>query len=146
MSHDHRGEHGAAHRHHGAAHQHRHEPADFGRAYVVGITLNFAFVVIEVIYGLLSHLMALVADAGHNLSDVLGLGLSLGATILARRRPSICRDSVVQLVAIGVAGGDAVRETPCQLEATGIGRFGYSPRPTRSFRRRSVVESGSAVG
>jgi hypothetical protein len=43
VSHDHSGEHGAAHRHHGAAHQHRHEPADFGRAYVLGITLNFAF-------------------------------------------------------------------------------------------------------
>lgn len=64
---------------------------DFGRAYVVGIALNFAFVIIEVIYGLLAHSMALVADAGHNLSDVLGLGLSLGATILARRRPSIRR-------------------------------------------------------
>lgn len=75
-SHDHKTKGGA----------HGHDVVDFGRAFVIGIILNFAFVVVEVVYGVLAHSMALVADAGHNLSDVLGLALSLGATILAKRR------------------------------------------------------------
>lgn len=59
-----------------------------GRAFVVGIALNLGFVAVEVVFGLLSHSMALLADAGHNLGDVLGLGLAWGATALARLRPS----------------------------------------------------------
>lgn len=79
-------DHGSGSRDH-AGHQHG-APSDFSAAFVVGISLNFAFVVIEAVYGVLAHSMALVADAGHNLSDVLGLGLSLGATILAKRAPT----------------------------------------------------------
>jgi cobalt-zinc-cadmium efflux system protein len=66
-------------------HGHSHVPADFGRAFAVGITLNTIFVVVEVIYGLLAHSLALVTDAGHNLGDVVGLFLAWGATVLARR-------------------------------------------------------------
>jgi len=62
-----------------------HAPASFGRAFAIGITLNTAFVVVEVIYGLLAHSLALVADAGHNLSDVLGLLLAWGASLLVKR-------------------------------------------------------------
>lgn len=58
---------------------------DFGRAFFIGILLNTAFVVIEASYGFLSGSMALVADAGHNLSDVLSLLLAWGAAIAARR-------------------------------------------------------------
>lgn len=58
---------------------------DFGRAFFFGIMLNTAFVVIEASYGFLSGSMALVADAGHNLSDVLSLLLAWGAAIAARR-------------------------------------------------------------
>ena len=57
-------------------------------AFAVGVTLNTGFVIAEVIYGLLSHSLALLADAGHNLSDVLGLLLAWGASVLARRLPS----------------------------------------------------------
>src|SRR5260370_9030653 len=70
------------------AHAHTHAPANYGRAFAVGVTLNLAFVVLEVIYGRVSHSLALVADAGHNLSDVLGLVLAWGAMMLARRRPT----------------------------------------------------------
>jgi len=56
----------------GHSHDHSHA-ADFGRAFAMGITLNVAFVVVEAIYGFLAGSMALIADAGHNLSDVLGL-------------------------------------------------------------------------
>jgi cobalt-zinc-cadmium efflux system protein len=63
----------------------------FGRAFAVGITLNLVFVGVEVVYGILSRSMALLADDGHNLSDVLGLALSWGAAILAKRRPTTRR-------------------------------------------------------
>ena len=70
---------------HSHGHGHAHAPASFGRAFAIGITLNTAFVVVEVIYGLLAHSLALVADAGHNLSDVLGLLLAWGASVLVKR-------------------------------------------------------------
>jgi cobalt-zinc-cadmium efflux system protein len=69
-------------------HAHTHESANYGRAFAIGVALNLAFVVLEAIYGRLSHSLALVADAGHNLSDVLGLVLAWGAMLLARRRPT----------------------------------------------------------
>ena len=65
-----------------------HAPKDFGTAFFVGIALNLGFVLIEVIYGLMANSVALVADAGHNLGDVLGLGMAWVATVLARRAPS----------------------------------------------------------
>lgn len=67
---------------------HGHAAPDFGTAFAVGIALNVGFVVVEVIYGLLAHSMALVADAGHNLGDVLGLVMAWVASVLARRVPS----------------------------------------------------------
>ncbi|HSF12668.1 MAG TPA: cation diffusion facilitator family transporter [Erythrobacter sp.] len=70
------------------AHGHHHAPANFGGAFAIGIGLNLAFVVIEVIAGLLYGSMALVADAGHNLSDVLALVLAWVASIAARKPPS----------------------------------------------------------
>ncbi len=60
-------------------------PADFGRAFLIGISLNTAFIVLEVVFGLLSDSLALLADAGHNVSDVLGLILAWVATVLAKR-------------------------------------------------------------
>jgi cobalt-zinc-cadmium efflux system protein len=81
-----------AHHHHPHgdqhAHSHAHAPADFGRAFAIGIGLNLAFVAIEVIYGIYGHSVALLSDAGHNLGDVLGLGVAWGATMLARRPPT----------------------------------------------------------
>ncbi len=73
---------------HSAAHDHSHAPADFGRAFLIGIVLNAAFVIVEATYGYLSGSMALVADAGHNLSDVLALLLAWGASAAAKRPPS----------------------------------------------------------
>lgn len=72
------------------AHEHD-SPHDFGRAFVLGIALNLAFVVVEVASGVLAHSVALVADAAHNFGDVLGLGLSWGATALAKLKPSTRR-------------------------------------------------------
>jgi len=81
MSHDHGG-----HPHDHSAHAHA--PASFGTAFAIGIALNLGFIVIEAVYGLLSNSVSLLADAGHNLSDVLGLGVAWLATVLARRAPT----------------------------------------------------------
>jgi cobalt-zinc-cadmium efflux system protein len=90
--HDHAGhshDHGRDHGHdHGLGHGHVHAPANFGKAFAVGITLNTALVVAEATYGYLGNSTALLADAGHNLSDVLGLVVAWGASVAARRAPS----------------------------------------------------------
>ena len=77
-----------AHEHHHHDLDHDHAPRDHRIAFAVGIGLNFAFVVVEAVYGVLANSMALLADAGHNLSDVLALALAWGASRLARRAPS----------------------------------------------------------
>ncbi len=92
MSHDHQHERqGHDHGHEGHDHGalgHVHAPANFGKAFAVGVALNGAFVLIEVIAGVASNSVALLADAGHNLSDALGLGVAWAAVILAKRKPT----------------------------------------------------------
>lgn len=74
---------------HGAhGHGHSHAPTSFGRAFLIGTCLNVAFVVIEATYGFIANSMALLADAGHNLSDVLGLLLAWAAASLSKRAPT----------------------------------------------------------
>ena len=75
----------ADHDHH---HDHDHTPANFGRAFLIGTLLNLGFVAIEAVYGLAANSMALLADAGHNLSDVLGLLIAWGAVSISRRAPT----------------------------------------------------------
>jgi cobalt-zinc-cadmium efflux system protein len=81
---------GGAHHHHGHHHGegHHHGPADHGRAFLLAIVLNLGFVVAETAAGIIGGSMALIADAGHNLSDVMTLVLAWGASILAARPPS----------------------------------------------------------
>jgi cobalt-zinc-cadmium efflux system protein len=67
---------------------HDHPQVDFGRAFAVGIGLNLAFVLVESVFGVLANSMALLADAGHNLADVLGLVVAWTAYLLSKRRPS----------------------------------------------------------
>ncbi len=89
MGHAHSQHDGHDHSHgNGHGHDHSHAPADFGRAFAIGIGLNSAFVVIEATFGFLYGSMALVADAGHNLSDVLALILAWGASVAAKRAPT----------------------------------------------------------
>jgi len=88
--HKHGHDHGHDHGHsHGFGHHHHHmpDPAGHGRAFALAIGLNMLFVIIEFAYGFIAHSTALMADAGHNLSDVLGLVLAWGAAVLARRAP-----------------------------------------------------------
>src|SRR5882672_9211592 len=82
--HDHPG-HGHSH-HHGIG-GHVHAPASFGKAFAIGIALNAAYVLAEAFYGVAAHSLALLADAGHNFGDVLGLAAAWGASVLGKRRP-----------------------------------------------------------
>ena len=75
---------------HGAA-GHLHAPVSYNRAFAIGVALNLTFVFIEGAFGLLVGSLALLADAGHNLSDVFGLLLAWGAAILTQRRPTYRR-------------------------------------------------------
>jgi cobalt-zinc-cadmium efflux system protein len=77
-----------AHSHEHGHHSHDHDPANYSRAFAIGIILNLGFVIVEASYGVLAHSLALLADSGHNLSDVLGLVMAWGASILTRRQPS----------------------------------------------------------
>ena len=92
--HNHGHNHGSNHSHshghdHAHGHHHHHAPvAGHGFAFALAVALNVAIVVIQAVYGVLAHSTALLADAGHNLSDVLGLLLAWGAAWLATRRPS----------------------------------------------------------
>ena len=89
MGHEHSAPHGHYHSHdHGHGHGHHHAPASFGRTFAIGILLNAGFVVVEGGYGIATGSMALLADAGHNLSDVLGLVIAWAATVLAARPAS----------------------------------------------------------
>jgi cobalt-zinc-cadmium efflux system protein len=85
-NHAHDDHHGHDHGH-GPGHHH-HAPANFGRAFAIGITLTLGYVAAEFFYGVIAHSLALLADAGHNLGDALGLGLAWGAAIASKRRPS----------------------------------------------------------
>jgi len=87
-THDHEHEHGHEAHGHGPL-GHVHAPRNFGTAFAVGVALNAAFVVLEVVYGILGGSVALLADAGHNLSDALGLGVAWTAFILGRRKSSV---------------------------------------------------------
>ncbi|MDL2336811.1 MAG: cation diffusion facilitator family transporter [Pseudomonadota bacterium] len=68
-------------------HSHGHAAVGFNRAFALGIALNAAFVAIEAFYGWKVNSLALLADAGHNLSDVIGLGLAWGGALAGRLRP-----------------------------------------------------------
>ena len=72
----------------GHHHGHDHGPADFNRAFLIGIALNGAFVIVEAAYGFAANSMALLADAGHNLGDVLGLVVAWIGARLVQRPPS----------------------------------------------------------
>jgi cobalt-zinc-cadmium efflux system protein len=94
-AHDHPHDHSHVHSHgpgsaHGHSHHshHLHLPASFDRAFAIGVALNVLFVAGEAVFGLRAHSLALLSDAGHNLSDVLGLALAWVGMALARRGPT----------------------------------------------------------
>lgn len=71
-----------------SVHAHSHAAPDYGRAFAIGISVNLAYLIAEAGFGIAAGSLALLADAGHNLGDVLALGLAWGAAWLGRREPS----------------------------------------------------------
>ncbi|MEO8619205.1 MAG: cation diffusion facilitator family transporter [Sphingomicrobium sp.] len=114
---------GAGHQHHGPGGHHHDAPTDYSRAFIIGIALNLGFVVVEGGYGFAANSMALLADAGHNLSDVLGLVVAFVGAKMVKRRPSprftygLKKSSILAalvnalllLVAVGGIGAEALR-------------------------------------
>jgi cobalt-zinc-cadmium efflux system protein len=110
------------HSHSGSGHAH-HLPATFGKAFAIGMILNIVYVVAQVLFGLAAHSLALFADAGHNLGDVMGLFLAWGASVLAQRRPTVrytygfrrstilasLANAILLLVAVGGITWEAMR-------------------------------------
>lgn len=107
---------------HTHGHGHGHAPAEFNRAFAIGIALNVAFVAVEAFYGWKVNSLALLADAGHNLSDVAGLVLAWGAALAGKRRADARHtygwkrasilaaffNALLLLVAMGSLGWEAV--------------------------------------
>ncbi|OGA16522.1 MAG: cobalt transporter [Betaproteobacteria bacterium RIFCSPLOWO2_02_FULL_66_14] len=103
-------------------HHHASRSQDTGRAFALGVALNAAFVVVEAGFGFYADSLALLADAGHNLSDVLGLALAWGAAALARRPPggrftyglrgstiwAALANAMILLVAVGAIAWEAL--------------------------------------
>ena len=130
----------------GHDHDHDHAPVDFGRAFLIGTLLNIGFVAVEGYYGLVANSVALLADAGHNLSDVLGLIVAWGAAVASRRAPSahftygLRRSSILAalfnavllLVAVGAIAYEA------------IGRL-IAPQPVAGQTVMAVAAAGIAV-
>lgn len=108
----------------GSGHNHDHASGgNYGRAFAIGIALNLGFVIVEAVFGFLAGSMALIADAGHNLSDVLGLIVAWAGAMMARtsrsrrftyglKKASILAaliNALLLLVAIGAIAAEAVR-------------------------------------
>lgn len=119
--------------HGGRAHHHPAPPRDAGRAFVLGIGLNIAFVIVETIAGVAADSTALLADAAHNLGDVLGLGMAWGAILLARRKRTARRtyglrrttivaglaNAMLILVAIGGVTWEAIQRLDAPAQVNG---------------------------
>ena len=131
--HDHDHEHDHVGGNHGTHAGHSHAPASFGRAFAIGTALNLGFVIVEVIYGISAGSVALLADAGHNMGDVLGLLMAWGAATVARRRPSgrytyglrsssilaAFLNALLLLVATGIIAFEAIRKLSDQAPVAG---------------------------
>lgn len=106
------------------SHNHSHDINSYNKAFGYGIALNVIYILIEVVYGLTINSMALIADAGHNLSDVLGLIMALGASYLAGTTPTQTRtyglrkstilsallNAIILLIAIGAITVESIRK------------------------------------
>ena len=104
------------------AHDHGSEIKNYNRSFAIGITLNIVFVIIEAIYGVVADSLALIADAGHNLSDVVSLVLAWGAFYLGKKEPTLQRtyglrkitilasltSAILLLIALGAIAWEAI--------------------------------------
>jgi cobalt-zinc-cadmium efflux system protein len=123
-----------AHGEHSAHSGHDDTPMDFGRAFAIAASLNIMLVVAQVVFGVLANSVALIADAGHNLGDVLGLLLAWGAHGMARWQPTkrytygfrsasilaALFNGIVLMVATGAIGWEALRRLGGTTDVGGV--------------------------
>lgn len=141
---EHAHEHGHEHGHHG--HGHAHAPANFDRAFAIGIALNTAFVAIEAFYGWKIDSLALLADAGHNLSDVAGLVLAWAGAAAGRLRPNERHTYGFKRASILAAFANALLLLVAMgsLAWEAVGRL-QSPQPTQGLTIVVVAAIGIVV-
>ena len=145
--HAHQDHHGHAHDHHGHhGHAHVHAPANFNKAFAIGIGLNAVFVAIEAFYGWKVNSLALLADAGHNLSDVAGLVLAWGGALAGKLQPSARNTYGFKRASILAAFANAVLLLVAMgsLAWEALGRFS-SPVPTQGVTVMVVAGIGIVV-
>jgi cobalt-zinc-cadmium efflux system protein len=125
---------------------HNHQISNYNRAFAIGVILNFIFVVIEAVYGVAAGSLALIADAGHNLSDVLSLLLAWGAGLLATKAATEKRTYGFRKVTIIASLASAI----LLLVALGgitweaIGRF-FNPKPVDGMTVIAVAAIGVVI-
>jgi cobalt-zinc-cadmium efflux system protein len=127
-------------------HDHSHEVDNYNRSFAVGVILNIVFVVIESGYGVFADSLALIADAGHNLSDVISLLLAWGASVLARKAATEKRTYGLRKVTILASMASAI----LLLVALGgiaweaVGRF-RNPQPVEGMTVIIVAGIGVVI-
>ncbi len=135
-----------AHVHHHHGHAHREAPASFSAIFIAGAALNAGFIAVEVAYGIFAHSVSLLADAGHNLGDVLGLFVAWGALHLAQRRPSprftyglrsssilaALFNAIAMLITVGIIAVESVRRL-------------YEPEPVAGLTIMIVAAVGMVI-
>ncbi len=135
-----------AHVHHHHGHAHREAPASFSAIFIAGAALNAGFIAVEVAYGIFAHSVSLLADAGHNLGDVLGLFVAWGALHLAQRRPSprftyglrsssilaALFNAIALLITVGIIAVESVRRL-------------YEPEPVAGLTIMIVAAVGMVI-
>ncbi|MBK6702409.1 MAG: cation transporter [Caulobacteraceae bacterium] len=137
------GHHGHAHDHHEHAHQH---PAPSDKRYTIAIALNLSFVAIEGAAGFFANSTALLSDATHNLSDVLGLALAGGAAWLAKQQAGEQRTygfskatvlaALANALVLVIACGGLLWEASSRL---------FAPEPTQPLLIMAVAAAGVAI-
>jgi cobalt-zinc-cadmium efflux system protein len=129
-----------------AGHAHHHHGTNLSRAFGLGIALNIAFVLVEAVFGFTANSMALLSDAGHNLSDVLGLVVAWAGGLMAKtgssprftyglKKASILAaliNALFLLIAVGAIGAEAIRRL-------------FHPSPTEGGVVMVVAAIGVAV-
>lgn len=135
-----------AHAHHHHGHAHSEAPTSFSAIFIAGAVLNAGFIAIEVAYGIFAHSVSLLADAGHNLGDVLGLFVAWGGLHLARRRPSArftyglrsssilaaLFNAIALLITVGIIAVESVRRL-------------YEPEPVAGLTVMIVAAVGMVI-
>jgi len=127
-------------------HSHDHTGHTSGRAFQLAIVLNAGFIALEIFFGLRAHSLALISDAGHNVSDVLGIGLAWGAAVLSRRVPSARRTYGLRRSSIlaALANAVALLITVGAIASAAFQRLMH-PQPVEARIVIAVAAAGIAV-